>query len=378
VFGKGIKIFTIFGFEVKLDWSWFILALLITWSLAKGLFPNMYEDFSTATYWWMGVAGTIGLFFSVVFHELSHSLVARRYGTPMHGITLFVFGGMAEMTDEPNSPKSEAFMAVIGPITSIIIGLICLGVYHLWHGTLSQNPIGGVINYLGFINLVLAAFNLIPAYPLDGGRILRSILWHFKNNLKKATSIASKIGSGFGIFLLVLGVINIISGNFIGGIWIFLIGLFIRGAAQSSYQQLLIKQALAGEKVSRFMKKEPISVSPELSVDDLVEDYLYKYHHKMFPVMDSNRLVGCVTINDVKNIKRDERDRHKVAEIADDCSDSNTISADTDAVKALSRMRKNQKSRLMVMENGNLVGMLTLKDMLEFLNMKMDLEEELR
>jgi predicted transcriptional regulator len=172
-------------------------------------------------------------------------------------------------------------------------------------------------------------------------------------------------------------VVDIISGNFIGGIWIFLIGLFIRGASQSSYQQLLVRQALEGEKVNRFMKKDPITVSPDLPVDDLVEDYIYKYHHKMFPVQEDGRLRGCVTINDVKNIKKEERDRHTVSEIIDECSDNNTISADTDAVKALSRMRKNQKSRLMVVENGDLVGMLTLKDMLEFLHMKMDLEEEL-
>ncbi|HEQ98948.1 MAG TPA: CBS domain-containing protein [candidate division Zixibacteria bacterium] len=377
MFGKGIRLFTIFGFEVKLDWSWLILALLITWSLAAGLFPAMYEGFSTSIYWWMGAAGTIGLFFSVVFHELAHSLVARRHGIPMHGITLFIFGGMAEMTEEPQNPKSEIYMAVIGPITSIIIGLICLGVYYAWHGALSQSPVGGVINYLGFINLVLAGFNLIPAFPLDGGRILRSILWATKKNLRKATSIASKIGSGFGFLLLILGVVNIVSGNFIGGIWIFLIGLFIRGASQSSYQQLLVRQALEGEKVSRFMKKDPITVTPDLAVDDLVEDYIYRYHHKMFPVQEDNRLRGCVTINDVKNIKKEERDRHKVSEIIDECSDSNTISPDTDAVEALSRMRKNQKTRLMVVENGNLVGVLTLKDMLEFLNMKMDLEEEL-
>jgi Zn-dependent protease/predicted transcriptional regulator len=375
LFGKGIKLFTIFGFEVKLDWSWLILALLITWSLADGLFPVWYKGFSVGTYWWMGVAGTIGLFFSVVFHELAHSLVARTRGIPMRGITLFIFGGVAEMYDEPQDPKSEVLMAVVGPGMSIFIGLVLIGIYYALKGQLGGTPVGGVISYLGFINLLLAAFNLIPAFPMDGGRILRAILWAAKKNLMAATSLASKIGAGFGILLIVLGVIDFVFGNIIGGVWLFLIGLFIRSASHGSYQQLLIRDALQGEKAERFMKRNPVTVSPDLPVDDLVEDYLYRYHFKMFPVKDGERLVGCVTVNDVKKVPREERNTHKVSEILDQCSAENSISADTDAVKVLTMMRRNNKSRLMVVENGRLVGVVTLKDMLEFLSMKLDLEK---
>ncbi len=374
MFGKGIKLFTILGFEIRLDWSWLILAVLITWSLADGLFPVWYKGFTTATYWWMGVAGTIGLFFSVVFHELAHSLMARTRGIPMKGITLFIFGGVAEMYDEPQTPKSEVLMAIVGPGMSILIGVILIAVYYAARGSLEGTPVGGVIAYLGYINLLLAAFNLIPAFPMDGGRVLRAILWAAKKNLMSATLLASKIGSGFGILLIALGVLEFIFGNIIGGIWIALIGLFIRGASHGSYEQLLIRNALEGEKAERFMKRDPITVSSDLPIENLVEDYLYKYHYKMFPVKDGDRLIGCVTVNDVKKIPREERDGHKVSEILDQCTPENSIAIDTDASKILTLMRQNNKSRLMVVENGRLVGVVTLKDMLEYLSMKLDLD----
>lgn len=231
----------------------------------------------------------------------------------------------------------------------------------------------GVINYLAILNLILAGFNLIPAFPLDGGRVLRSILWGWKDNLKWATQLSSKIGGAFGIALIILGVIEVVIGNFIGGIWMALIGLFIRGASRSAYQQMLLRQSLEGEKISRFMKSEPVTVSPALSVEDLVEDYIYKHHYKMYPVVDKGKLVGCVTINQVKDIPRQERNQHMVRELAQSCSEKNTVSPDEDAMKALSLMKKNNVSRLMVVENGKLAGVISLKDMMGLLSLKIDL-----
>jgi Zn-dependent protease/predicted transcriptional regulator len=373
MFGKGIKLIKLFGFEVKIDFSWLLLGLLITWTLAQGLFPHYYEGLSTTTYWLMGVAGALGLLVSIVFHELWHSLIARRFGLPMKGITLFVFGGVAEMTEEPPSPKAEFFMAVAGPISSIVLGLGLFGVTFLGDSMGWPKSVTGVINYLAILNLILAGFNLIPAFPLDGGRVLRSILWGWKDNLKWATQLSSKIGGAFGIALIILGVIEVVIGNFIGGIWMALIGLFIRGASRSAYQQMLLRQSLEGEKISRFMKSEPVTVSPTLSVEDLVEDYIYKHHYKMYPVVDKGELVGCVTINQVKDIPRQERNQHMVRELAQSCSEKNTVSPDEDAMKALSLMKKNNVSRLMVVENGKLVGVISLKDMMGLLSLKIDL-----
>jgi Zn-dependent protease/predicted transcriptional regulator len=376
MFGKRIKLFKIFGFEVGIDWSWIILAILIAWSLSVGFFPFRFKNLSTETYWLMGIAGAFGLFFSIVFHEMCHSLVARKYGMPMKGITLFIFGGVAEMGEEPPTPKAEFMMAIIGPISSIVIGIVFYGIYFVGRQNGWSEPINGVVQYLAFINGLLAAFNLIPAFPLDGGRVLRSILWGLKKNLRSATRISSKIGSAFGIFLIILGAFQFLRGNFIGGMWWFLIGMFLRGAAKTSYQQLLLRKALEGEPVKRFMKTDPVTVTPSLSVVQLVEDYIYKYHYKMFPIVeDTDRLVGCVTTKQVKEIPREEWNHRKLGEIAARCSAENTIGPQVDAMKALSIMSKTGVSRLMVTEGDRLLGIVALKDLLKFFALKVELEE---
>lgn len=373
MFGKAITLVRLFGFEVKIDLSWLILGLLISWTLAQGLFPANYKGLPTSTYWIMGVAGALGLLVSIVFHELWHSLVARRFGLPMKGITLFVFGGVAEMTEEPPSPRAEFFMAVAGPISSILFGLAFLGV-GFFIGSGWPKPVLGVINYLGILNLILAGFNLIPAFPLDGGRVLRSVLWGWKDNLRWATQIASKIGSGFGIVLILVGAVEFIFGNIIGGVWMFLIGMFLRGASQTAYRQLIIRRALEGESVRRYMKENPVTVSPQISVQDLVEDYIFKYHFKMFPVVEEGKLVGCVTLSQVKGISREEWPARRVGELASGCTKENTISPDEDAMEALSLMNRMNASRLMVVEGEKLVGVIALKDMMKLLSLKLDLE----
>jgi len=376
MFGKRIKLFKIFGFEVGIDWSWIILAILIAWSLSVGLFPFRYKNLSKETYWAMGIIGAFGLFFSIIFHEMCHSLVARSYGMPMKGITLFIFGGVAEMGEEPPSPKAEFMMAIVGPVSSIGAGLVFYSIYSIGRQSGWSDPVNGVVQYLAYINGLLAFFNLVPAFPLDGGRVLRSILWGLKKNLRWATRISSKIGSGFGILLIVLGAFQFLRGNFIGGMWWFLIGMFLRGAAKMSYQQLLLRKALEGETVRRFMKTDPVTVTPSLSVTQLVEDYIYKYHYKMFPIVeDTDRLVGCVTTKQVKEIPREEWGQRRIGEIAAQCSAENTIGPHVDAMKALSTMSKTGASRLMVTEGNRLVGVIALKDMLKFLSLKIELEE---
>lgn len=375
MFGKGITLVKLFGFKVKIDLSWLILGLLITWTLAQGLFPYFTKGLQTTTYWVMGIAGALGLLVSIVFHELWHSLIARKFGLPMKGITLFIFGGVAEMTDEPPSPRAEFFMAIAGPLSSVVLSLGLFGIFFLGINTGWPRPVTGVVNYLAFLNLLLAGFNLLPAFPLDGGRVLRSVLWGWKDNIRWATQIASKIGGFFGIAMIMIGVLEVFLGNFIGGVWLAVIGLFIRGASRSAYQQLIIRRALEGEKVRRFMKSEPITVPLSLSVKDLVEDYIYKHHFKMYPVVDDGHLMGCVTLSQVKSVPMEERDRHYVRELAEECSEKNTIGPDDDAMKALTTMSQTQSSRLMVVEGNRLVGVISLKDMMGLLSLKIDLEE---
>ena len=375
MFGKRISLFKIFGFKVKLDLSWFILALLITWSLAKGFFPLYFKDLPNATYWWMGAVGTLGLFVSIILHELSHSLVARRYGIPMEGITLFIFGGVAEMNDEPPSPKAEFLMAVVGPLASIVIALVSYLIHIFGNQQEWSLPVNGIFLYLGFMNLALAIFNLLPGYPLDGGRMLRSVLWHWKKNIRWATRISSEIGAAFGLGLILLGVVSFIFGNIVGGIWWVLIGFFLRNASQMSYQQLFIRKALEGEQVMRFMKTDLITVPASTSINELVESYIYKYHHKMYPVLDDSGLIGCVTTRSVKEIPKDHWSSREVGEIASPLSDDNSIVYNADAMESLSKMSRTGNGRLLVLKDGKLVGIITLKDMIEFLSMKMDIEK---
>jgi Zn-dependent protease/predicted transcriptional regulator len=376
MFGKRIKLFTLLGFEVGIDLSWLILAVLIIWSLASGVFPHYFKGLETSTYIWMGIVGALGLFVSIIFHELCHSLVARRYGLPIKGITLFIFGGVAQMEDEPPSAKAEFMMAIAGPLSSVALGVGFYVIGRLVAAPAPANPIAAVIAYLSFINFLLAGFNLLPAFPLDGGRVLRSALWNWKKNLRWATHLSSRIGSGFGVALIVLGLLSVITGNFVGGVWWFVIGMFLRSASQQSYHQLLLRKALEGEHVRRFMATDPVTVSPRISVEDLVEDYIYKYHYKMYPVVDDGRLIGCVTLSQVKEVPRDQRESHTVGELASPCSRENSVEADADAMKALSMMNRMGSSRLMVTEGERLVGVLALKDMLKFLSLKIDLEQE--
>ncbi len=376
MFGKPIKLFNLLGFEVRIDLSWIIIAALVVWSLSIGLFPYHYKDLPVQIYWVMGIFGALGLFLSIIFHEFCHSIVARRYGMPMKGITLFIFGGVAEMGDEPSSAKTEFMMAVVGPLSSVVIGLIFFGISSQGTKWEWPKPLVGVLEYLAYINTMLAGFNLLPAFPLDGGRMLRSVLWGLKKNLRWATRVSSGIGSGFGILLILLAFLQFFKGNFVGGMWWFLIGMFLRNAARMSYQQLLMRKALEGEPVRRFMKADPVAVPPSTLVSQLVDDFVYKYHFKMFPVVeDSEKLVGCVTTKQITGIPREEWNRRTVSEIATTCSPENTIGPQADAMEAFSIMARTGASRLIVVEGDRVVGVITLKDLLKFLSLKVELGE---
>ena len=375
MFGKRINLFKLLGFEVRIDLSWIIIAVLIAWSLSTGLFPFYYKNLSIQTYWVMGIIAAVGLFISIIVHEFSHSLVARKYGMPMKGITLFIFGGVAEMEDEPPSPKVELLMAGVGPLSSLAIAGVFYGVYLLGKTIGWGDPVNGVVEYLAAINALLAGFNLLPAFPLDGGRVLRAALWHWKRNVRWATRISAQIGSGFGILLIVLGILNVFRGNFIGGMWWFLIGMFLRSAAKMSYRQLVTREALEGEKVQRFMNPNPVTVQPTTTLKDFVEDYVYKYHFKMFPVVNSDRVIGCITTKQVKDVPRERWSEITVRELALECTPDTTVKPDDDAIRALSLMRRTGGSRLVVVEDDRLAGVVSLKDMLQFLSLKVDLDE---
>lgn len=376
MFENRIKLFTLLGFEIYIDWSWLILAFLITWTLSAGLFPTQFPGLPMYIYWWMGIVGALGLFASIIIHEIGHSVVARGYGIPIKGITLFIFGGVAEMTDEPPSAKSEFLVAIAGPIVSFMASAFFYILFWATAVVGGPMPLAGVLGYLSMINLILGVFNLIPAFPLDGGRVLRAALWGWKKDLALATRISSALGSGFGILLMVLGMINLLGGNIIGGIWWFVLGIFLRSASRSSYQLVLLRQLLAGEPVRNFMSSDPVTVPSSATVRELVENYIYRHHHKFFPVVDDGQLIGGISLKRIKEVPYDEWERRTVRELLLPATEANTLAPETDAMKALTMMHNVGASRMMVVENGRLIGIIALKDLIGFLALKLEIEGE--
>jgi len=374
LFQNRLTLFRLFGIEIRLDASWLLLAILITWTLAVGFFPQSYPDLEPGTYWLMGAIAALGLFASIILHELGHSVVAQRDGLEIDGITLFVFGGVAEMKAEPASPAKEFRMAIAGPIVSLALAFVCWLIAAGGNAVGAAAPFVGVFAYLALINTILAVFNMVPAFPLDGGRVLRAALWHWQGSLRRATRVTTTLGSGFGILLIVLGLLNVLAGNFIGGIWWFILGLFVRGAAQMSYQQVLVRRGLEGMPVSRVMNNAPVAVGPDLAIADLVDDYVYRHHFKFYPVVEDERLVGCVSLDDIKTVPRDEWATTEVGAIMRDCASDNTVTPETEAIDLLPRMRPQDSGRFLVTRNGKLEGIITRKDLLAFIAVKLDLE----
>lgn len=367
-----LRLFSFRGIPIRLDASWFAIAVLVTWSLAAQLFPAWHAGLPRTTYWVMGIVGALGLFASIVVHELSHALIARRHDIPIAGITLFVFGGVAEMGEEPPSPKAELTMAIAGPLTSIAIGAAALAASALGSGW--PESVVTVLAYLGLINLLLAAFNLVPAFPLDGGRVLRALLWRRHGNVVRATHTASRVGIAFSVVLMVLGGLRVLRGDLLGGVWFFLIGMFLRQAADASYQQVVVRRALEHEPVRRFMTTGPVSVSPDLTLAEFLDSYVYRYHHKLFPVQDNGRLLGMISTEQLRSVPRADWPSRKVGVVTVPLAETVTVTPDTAAMQALGRMRQTGRSRLLVVDDGRLAGILSARDLLDFLALKLELE----
>ncbi len=365
MFGPRIEILKILGFSVRIDLSWLVLVLLIVWTLASGAFPQSHPGLGAVTYWAMAVVAAAGLFASILIHEFSHSLVARRVGMPIGGITLFIFGGVAEMEKEPPTARAELQMAIAGPIASLILAGLFFLVALAGKAAALPVPVTGVASYLALINFVLALFNLVPAFPLDGGRVFRAILWGRRGDMASATRTAARIGASFGILLMVLGGVTLfVFGNLVGGVWWFLIGMFLRGAAHAEVFRLESSQFLGGQPVSNFMTDTLITVPPGVTVTGFVNDYVYRYHHSAYPVAEGDRVLGLIGMRQVRDTPADRWDLVEVQAAMDPATAETCIEADQPAADALRAMQKSGEGRLLVTRQGRLVGMITLKDLM--------------
>jgi Zn-dependent protease len=323
----------------------------------------------------MGFLGAFFLFLSVLIHELTHSYLAQKEGMEVKEITLFIFGGVSQLTKEPEDPKKELKVAIGGPLSSLALALIF---WILSRATLrSPNLIlfTGLLEYLGFINLSLAIFNLIPGFPLDGGRVLRAIYWKKTGSFKKATQIASESGKWIGVGIILLGLFWIMMGNLIGGFWFVIIGIFLRSAAEWGLQQVVMKGALEGVKVRGLMSRNVISVPPSLHIDQLVEDFFLTHKHTTYPVTEGEKIIGLITLKQVKEVPRDQWVEKTVRDVMTPIREEIMLDPDGEAADALQKMIRTGQGRLPVVKDGKAVGMITRRDILNLLEIKTDLME---
>lgn len=366
-----LRIGKLLGVPVKLHFTLILGILLIAWTLAVGYLPLEYPGLSLITYWLIGVVSAVMLFASVLLHELAHSYVAKKNGLPVRRIVLFIFGGVSEIEEEPKEVSLEFKMALVGPLTSFIIALI------LWFLQYPASVFGVLViaplKYGAYINLLLGGFNLIPAFPLDGGRILKAGVWRWKKNSLQATRIATRVGIFFSYVLVFWGLFLIIGGLFIGGLWLTLIGLFLKSGAESSYRQTIVSEALSDVSVRDIMTKEVHTVDPDALIKEIVETHFMRYKHGGFPVVRGSELIGLITIEDVKKIPREKWQETRVSEAMTPCEKLKCASPDEPAVDALMKMSKYNIGRLPVRENGKLAGIITRSDIMRAIRIKTEL-----
>jgi Zn-dependent protease/CBS domain-containing protein len=370
-----IKIFTAFGIPIEINISWFIVFALVSWSLASFYFPREYPDFSLSAHWVMGLVAAVLLFASVLLHELSHSYVAMAHGVPIKRITLFLFGGVSQMSKESSEPATEIKIAVAGPAASFVLMIVFAVLYLVASQGEAPRGVAPVLKYLAFINGMLGIFNLIPGFPLDGGRLLRAVIWKVTGNLRRSTYIASRVGSVVGFAFIALGFLMVFREAFVAGLWLVLIGFFLRQAAEAGYVQVVIDAALKGVKVRDVVKRDVVVVGGDLTVQELVDDYFFKYHFDCFPVIAEGKLQGLVTLNDLKQLSRDKWPQTRVADIMQNNLDQLKVSLDEDVSAVLRRVIRDRCGKLPVVDGDRLVGIITRKDIMDAMRVFSDLSE---
>ncbi|MEJ2241464.1 MAG: site-2 protease family protein [Candidatus Bathyarchaeota archaeon] len=287
-----VSVGKIFGVQIRIHYTWVFIFLLITWSLATGYMPSQFPGLETSVYWIIGIISAITLFISVLIHELAHSYVALRQGLNVPSITLFLFGGVSEILEEPENPKLEAKMAAIGPLSSFGIAVVFAILWFMASNLNLNTVIIAPLSYIAIINVLLGGFNLLPAFPLDGGRVLRAALWSWKKNLIKATSLSSKISSAIAYIMVGLGFVLMLFLDLFSGLWLIFIGWFLKNGAESSLKQTIISQALGNVSVQKIMNTDVKTVSPEMPISAIITDYFERFSHGGFPVVTDGQFLG--------------------------------------------------------------------------------------
>ena len=383
---RGLRIARIAGIDVVLDWSLLLIFMLITVSLSAGVFPVWHPEWSMALSWSTGLGAAVMFFASVLVHELSHALVGRAQGIEIRRITLFMFGGMAHMSKEPQKWRAELLMAAVGPLTSLVLGILFLVLAGMLTGPIevdlehpedvlaSLGPVATLLLWLGPVNILLALFNLVPGFPLDGGRILRAVLWGITGDLHRSTRWASNMGQGFAWFLVLLGAgmmfglrVPVFGTGLISGLWLVFIGWFLHNAALMSYRQLLIREALEDVPVQRLMRSGLEEVGPGMRVSELVEDHLMRSDQRAYPVTEGGRFRGLVCLQDIRTVERSDWTHTTVEKIMTPADQLSVLAPHDDAADALFRLARADVNQLPVVEHGRFMGLLQRDDILKWL-----------
>jgi Zn-dependent protease/CBS domain-containing protein len=374
------KIGRVLGIPIHVHASWFVVFIFVSWSLATGYLPETLPGLSAPRYWGMGGIAALLLFLSVLLHELGHSYVALRYQIPIKQITLFIFGGMAHMGKEPPSPRAEFLIAIAGPLVSLILGAGCLGGAMAVESLFSQSGIQGLVvlgSLLGMVNMQLGLFNLIPGFPLDGGRILRAGLWARNKDFDRATSQAALLGMGFGVALgltgavLMAGAWSGVLGQYVAknGGWLIFIGAFLFSAALASRRQVAPRMLLASVTVRQVMVHRVVTLLPDMSVQDAVDQYFVAFGLGGFPVCEEGQVLGVVTVRDVQALPTALWPWRRIREIMRPASPAFCISPDWSIMQAMDRMAQGGWDLLVVMENDEIVGLITQSAITHFLQL---------
>ncbi len=381
---NSIRIGRVFGININIDWSWIFIFLLVTWNLFL-TFSQTHPNWSGGLSLILAIIAALLFFSSVLAHELAHSLVARSQGVPVRNITLFLFGGVSNIQREPESARNEFAMAILGPVTSLVLGGILfflawataqprVGFTNMVDLLPRLGPVGALMATIGWINIILGVFNLVPGFPLDGGRVLRSILWAATGNLRRATRYASWVGQAVAWLMILTGIamvfnvnVPIFGAGLIGGLWLAFIGWFLNSAAIQSYQQLVIRDILEGVPVGEMMRVNPQVVEPSCTIGDLIHDHIMTADDHAFPVIDQGRLVGLVTLEDVRKVPREQWTTTTVAQTMTPIEKLVTAQPQEDAADALERLTERDVGQLPVIQEGNLLGLLRRQDIIKWL-----------
>jgi Zn-dependent protease len=372
---RGLSLLRIGRIEIILDYSWFVIFFLLMYTMAEGYFPQMHWDLTKSQYWIIGTVIALLFFLSVLAHELAHCYVAIKHGIMVKSVRLLFFGGMTEVSSEPKTGRHEFLIALAGPAMSMALGAVFFSVWMYSVQSGGRPYVTGVSEWLCLFNVALAVLNFIPGFPLDGGRILKAILWDHWNDSTRATKVVSQLGNGFAFFLIVFGVLQFIATrSMISGLWFVFIGLFMKQSALGTYQAVMLQRALSGVKVRQIMTENVVTVDWLLSLDELVREYIYKHQFTSFPVFNRDDFVGMVSLEGVKTVSKDLWAFKQIRDIMVPVELVHCLKPTEDATEAWAKMASNDTGRMPVIEDDKLVGIVTRRDIMSLFKIKSDLD----